>query len=458
MITCIWLQWLAGRDRLRDAGELHRQRETETCVRDCLAEREKLEKARICKDCEFVELCRCGNLYFMFSLLNKVTRVSERQPCPLPSSPRSWAVSHWCRNPGRKKESRCRHVVPVEFAVCGRHPFARGPPPGAPSSAAGHEGGPGTSFPDPRPDAAGGPRAVPELDGPGGSGRGSNTGSGPAHPHAAEQDGSAGWSGGFHWPLWEDRRGMWVASSELARAPHSTAVGGGPVGGAAVANSEPPGLQRPQKSHPPAGRLEPRTTSSALPIAGAGGKQPALRDGSTAPGRVTQMAVGWGRRCRPDSGSGGAGAVHRAAPQEDRAVGPVPPADIVGPGHSTGGGPDGSMPWGWRGPSSGLSLSLSLSLPSVPNLSLSLGHGWILLLEPHPAGGVGRHRSPEAWGPCPGGRGLLDRLVSPILVPRSLLAKTLTRFPPLERRGSLGRPVGVAGTQGILSIGARWWR
>ncbi len=105
--------------------------------------------------------------------------------------------------------------------------------------------------------------------------------------------------------------------------------------------------------------LNPETTSSALPIAGAGGKQPALRDGSTAPGRVPQMAVGWGRRCRPDSGSGGAGAVHRAAPQEDCAVGPVPPADIVGPGHSTGGGPDGGVPWGWRGPSSGLSLSLS---------------------------------------------------------------------------------------------------
>ncbi len=144
-----------------------------------------------------------------------------------------------------------------------------------------------------------------------------------------------------------------MAFSELARAPHSTVVGRGPVGGATVASSEPPGLRRSQKSHPPAGRLEPRTASgfnrkSTLPFVGAGGKQPALRDGSTAPGRVPQMAVGWGKRCRPDSGSGGAGAVHRAAPQEDRAVGPVPPADIVGPGHSNGGGPDGSVPWGWR--------------------------------------------------------------------------------------------------------------
>ncbi len=140
-----------------------------------------------------IELCRCGNLYFYVLFFdNKYIRVSERQPCPLPSTLRNWAVLHWCRNPGRKKEGRCRHVVLVEFAVCGRHPFARGSPPGAPSSATGHEGGPGTSFPDPRPGAAGGPRAVPELDGPGGSGRGSNTGPGPTHPHAAEQDGSAG--------------------------------------------------------------------------------------------------------------------------------------------------------------------------------------------------------------------------------------------------------------------------
>ncbi len=30
MITCVWLQWLAGRDRLRGVGERHRERETET--------------------------------------------------------------------------------------------------------------------------------------------------------------------------------------------------------------------------------------------------------------------------------------------------------------------------------------------------------------------------------------------------------------------------------------------
>ncbi len=310
MITCVWLQWLAGRDRLRDAGELHRLRERRRLVCVTAGWRESWKTLNLEKLYVYWTVPLWQPLFLCF-LYNKVIRVSERHPCPLPST--LWTGLYYTgaeTREGRRK-SRYRHVVPVEFAVCGRYPFARGPPPGAPSSAAGHEGGPGTSLPDPRPDAAGGPRAVPELDGPGGSGRGSNPG--PAHPHATEQDGSAGWSGGFHWPLWEDRRGMWVASSELARAPHSTAVRGGPVGGATVASSEPPGLQQPQKSHPPAGRLEPRTASSALPIAGAGGEQPALRDGSTAPGRVPQMAVGWGRRCRPDSGSGGAGAVHRAA-------------------------------------------------------------------------------------------------------------------------------------------------
>ncbi len=50
-----------------------------------------------------------------------------------------------------------------------------------------------------------------------------------------------------------------------------------------------------EASHPPAGRPEPRTTSPALQIARAWGKRPALRDGSPAPGRVPQMAVGPGK-------------------------------------------------------------------------------------------------------------------------------------------------------------------
>ncbi len=74
-----------------------------------------------------------------------------------------------------------------------------------------------------------------------------------------------------------------MAPDELASAPHSTAVRGGAVGGASVASSEPPGLRQPEASHPPAGRPEPRATSPVLPIARAGGKRPALREGSPAP-------------------------------------------------------------------------------------------------------------------------------------------------------------------------------
>ncbi len=63
MITCVWLQWLAGRDRLRDAGELHRLRERRRLV--CVtAGWGKAGKLWIWKSCMFIELCRCGNLYF----------------------------------------------------------------------------------------------------------------------------------------------------------------------------------------------------------------------------------------------------------------------------------------------------------------------------------------------------------------------------------------------------------
>ncbi len=114
-----------------------------------------------------------------------------------------------------------------------------------------------------------------------------------------------------------------MAPDELASAPHSAANRGGAVGSAEAASSEPPGLRRPEASHPPAGWPEPRTTSPALQIARAGGKRPALHDGSPAPGRVPQMAVGWGRRRQPDHRPCGAGTINCAVTQEDRAVGPV---------------------------------------------------------------------------------------------------------------------------------------
>ncbi len=150
---------------------------------------------------------------------------------------------------------------------------------------------------------------------------------------------------------------MWVAPDGLASAPHPPANRGGAVGGAAAASSEPPGLRRPEASHPPAGRPEPRAAPPALPIAGAGGERPALRDGSPAPGRLPQMAVGRGRRRRADHRPCGAGTIHCAASQEDRAVGPVPPPGVAGPGHPTRRGPDGGVPRGWRNPTVRLSLS-----------------------------------------------------------------------------------------------------
>ncbi len=92
----------------------------------------------------------------------------------------------------RKPDRRCQHVLTDEIAVCGSHPVARGTPPGTSQSADGHEGRPGKEILCPRPEPAGGPRAVPELDGPGGSGRREYNSPGPAHPHAGTEDGAAG--------------------------------------------------------------------------------------------------------------------------------------------------------------------------------------------------------------------------------------------------------------------------
>ncbi len=136
----------------------------------------------------------------------------------------------------------------------------------------------------------------------------------------------------------------------LASATHSPADRGGAVGGAAAASPEPPGLRRPKASHPPAGRPEPRATPPALPFAGARGERLALRDGSPAPGRLPQMAVGRGRRRRTNHRPCGAGAIYCAAPQEDRALYRSLSGDgggDIGPGS---GHPAGRPRSGWRVP------------------------------------------------------------------------------------------------------------
>ncbi len=97
MITCVWLQWLAGRDRLRGVGERHRERRRlERCL---LTVTEELTAEATC----VLKTVPCGSFIFMCFSLIKNPKSPKRQPCLLPSSPWSWTVSHWCRNPGRKK-------------------------------------------------------------------------------------------------------------------------------------------------------------------------------------------------------------------------------------------------------------------------------------------------------------------------------------------------------------------
>ncbi len=64
---------------------------------------------------------------------------------------------------------------------------------------------------------------------------------------------------------------------------------------------------------------------------------------------------------------------------------------------------------------------------------------------------AGRPRSRRPQEPTAGRRGQPAR--APLLVPfpQSLHANSLSPFPPLGWRGSLGRPVGVAGTRAISS-------
>ncbi len=105
-----------------------------------------------------------------------------------------------------------------------------------------------------------------------------------------------------------------MAPDGLASAPHPPANRGGAVGGAAAASPEPLVYDDLKRAILQRVGRSPEQPPPALPFAGAGGERPALRDGSPAPGRLPQMAVGRGRQRRPNHRPGGAGAIYCAAP------------------------------------------------------------------------------------------------------------------------------------------------
>ncbi len=78
----------------------------------------------------------------------------------------------------------------------------------------------------------------------------------------------------------------------MAGASDTAVVRGSAGGCSATAREEPPGLRRSEKSYHPAGRLKPRATLPAVPFAGPGRDRLTLRDGTTAPGLMPQMAAG----------------------------------------------------------------------------------------------------------------------------------------------------------------------
>ncbi len=236
-----------------------------------------------------------------------------------------------------------------------------------------------------------------------------------------------------------------MAPDGLASAPHPPANRGGAVGGAAAASPEPPGLRRPKASHPPAGRPEPRAAPPALPFAGAGGERPALRDSSPAPGRLPQMAVGRGRRVEQ--------IIDRVVLEQFIARLPKKTAQ-------------------WVQCHRPASLDLAIQLAedqmvachgvgeTLPSVSLSLPSPSFSppTFLPRSRAGVVPRAQPR-WRGCPalesGRRGQPAR--APLLVPfpRCLHANSLSPFPPLGWRGSLGRPAGIAGTRITLSIVVR---
>ncbi len=112
----------------------------------------------------------------------------------------------------------------------------------------------------------------------------------------------------------------------------------------------------------------------------------------------------------------------------------------------------------WTWPSNSLRTrwwrATRLAKPYRPSLSLSPSPSVSppIFLPRSRAGVVPRAQPGE---PTPGRRGQPAR--APRLFPflRGLHANSLSHFPPLGWRGSLGRPVGVAGTRATSSIGVQ---
>ncbi len=336
--TCIWFQWLPGRLEKAPAGlqwgGSNEQREREPYRRRRAKQPPPKKSAEFC-------------LRFDTSVLFCVIKHPFSGSPPLTSS----SFLPWPSNrvtlvpkPGTRKPARRRHATRQPHPTCGASQVARWSSSGATSGADGHEAGAGGSLPAIGPGAGWRPAGHPELARPGGNPRRSSI----DRPRPADEDGTPRWPGGLRGSLREDSGGVWLGAQPVAGAPDPTADGGSAGSSPTVACRQPPGLWRPKAGHPSTRRPEPRA-SPTLPLHGARGLRPTVRDGSAAPGRMPQVALGratWRRSDRP----GGAGAVRRPTTPANGRVGPVPPPDVAGPGHPAGGGPSVGVPRGRRAP------------------------------------------------------------------------------------------------------------
>ncbi len=306
------------------------------------------------------ELC----LRFVVTVLFCVIKHPFCGSSPLTSSSfLPWPSNHvkLVPKPGTRKPARRRHATRQPHPTCGASQVARGSSSGVTSGAYGHEAGAGGSLPAIGPGAGWRPAGHPELARPGG-----NPSRSPIdRPRPAVEVGTPRWPGGLRGPLRKDSGGVWLGAQPVAGAPDPTADGGSAGSSPTVACRKPPGLWRPKAGHPSTRRPEPRAASSTLPLRGARGLRPTVRDGSAAPGRMPPVALGRGSD-RP----GGARAVRRLTTPANRPSGSSATARRRWP-----------RPSSWRrticrrapGSASPGLISLSLSLfPHPSHLLLSL--------------------------------------------------------------------------------------